>query len=441
MMRTELLVLALSESFSATWADLGAWLGAEVRRVTDEAGLVASRAFALIVSAGGEEAEAIDRLPKLLALPDLPPLAVVGSETHHRIGVRVVQSGARDYLALPGDYDVLRGWLEECQRLAQARAPAGPADGAFDFSGIVGSSGELKAALDRAARVIPRADATVLITGETGTGKELLAEAIHVNSPRAGRPFIAINCAAIPASLLEAELFGFEAGAFTDARAAKPGLFEAADGGTLFLDEIGDLPVELQAKVLRVLEERTVRRLGSVRTVELDVRIVAATHARLDEAVQRGTFRQDLFYRLHVVPIELPPLRERTGDIILLAEHFLRELARRHGMRLPRLNERVRSALLAHTWPGNIRELRNVIERALLLGDGGLHVDDLFMRPSRAHAGGEDRLPFPATLDEISTAAVRMAMAATAGNKKAAADLLGISRTRLYRLLDTDTPA
>ena len=437
-MRSELLVLALSDSFSETWKSLGEWLGAEVRSVRTEAELRPESAFALLVAAAGEEGRAIDLVPRLLAFSGVPPIAVVGSEAHHRIAVRVVQSGGREYFALPPDLDVLRGWLEECRRLAGERGSAAIARSGFDFAGMIGESEGLRAALERATRVIPRDVATVLVTGETGTGKELLAEAIHRNSPRANRPFIAVNCAAIPATLLEAELFGFEAGAFTDARAPKPGLFEAANGGTLFLDEIGDLPLDLQAKILRVLEERTVRRLGSVRTVALDVRLIAATHAHLDVAVEQGRFRRDLYYRLHVVPIELPPLRERGDDVILLAEHFLRVLSRRHDLKMPRLNERVRNALLVHDWPGNIRELRNVIERALLLGDGTLAVEHMFERSARASISTGEHLPFPATLDAISRSAVRMAMTATGGNKKAAADLLGISRTRLYRLLDAE---
>ena len=435
-MRSELLVLAMTESFARTWEALGEWLSTDVRVVEDEAQLANTGAFAIIVAAAGEEGRAIDRLPRLLSLVDPAPVAVVGSEPGHRIAVRVVQSGAREYMALPGDLDVLRGWLEECQRLARGREHAARTQSGFDFSGMLGQSEGLRAALERASRVIPREVATVLITGETGTGKELLAEAIHTNSPRADRPFIAVNCAAIPATLLEAELFGFEAGAFTDARAAKPGLFEAANGGTLFLDEIGDLPLDLQAKILRVLEDHTVRRLGSVRPIALDVRLIAATYARLDLAVAQGRFRQDLFYRLHVVPIHLPPLRERGEDVLLLAEHFLRVLSARHDLRPPRLNERFRSALLAHDWPGNIRELRNTIERALLLSDGALDAAHLLTSASQAASHAAGKLPFPATLDAISQAAVRMAMEATGGNKKAAADLLGISRTRLYRLLN-----
>ncbi|HEX2203255.1 MAG TPA: sigma 54-interacting transcriptional regulator, partial [Longimicrobium sp.] len=309
---------------------------------------------------------------------------------------------------------------------------------AFDFSRIIGKSPQLRAALDRAARIIPRDRATVLITGETGTGKELMAQAIHFNGPRAAQPFVELNCNAIPANLLESELFGHEKGAFTDARAAKPGLFEAADGGTLFLDEIGDLPLTLQGKILRALEEKEVRRVGAIRGRNVDVRIIAATHVDLAAAVGKGEFREDLFYRLSVIPIHLPPLRDRGEDVLLVAEHFLRTLSQQYGMRPPAVTPELKRALMAHPWPGNVRELRNSLERALLLGEDRLDPADLFPAgpgtASTAALGGA--LPFPASLAEIERAAAFAMMERVAGNKSAAAEALGISRSRLYRLLD-----
>jgi transcriptional regulator with PAS, ATPase and Fis domain len=342
----------------------------------------------------------------------------------------------------------LRDEVGERARRREAHAAGGRLAAAerqaFDFTRIIGRSPQLRAALDRAARIIPHGKAAVLVTGETGTGKELMAQAIHYNGPRAAAPFVELNCNAIPPTLIESELFGHEKGAFTDARTAKPGLFEAADGGTLFLDEIGDLPLTLQGKILKALEEKEIRRVGAVRPRAVDVRIIAATHVDLVDAVKRGAFREDLYYRLSVIPIHLPPLRARGDDVLLLAEHFLRTLAGQYGMPVPALTPELRRALLAHAWPGNVRELRNGLERALLLSDGPIRADDLFHGPSTAassRGGGDGVLPFPATLDEIERAAAFAMLERVDGNKSAAADGLGISRSRLYRLLEgTDVP-
>jgi len=305
-----------------------------------------------------------------------------------------------------------------------------------DFDAIVGESRELRDALGRLSRIIPRDGVTVMVTGETGTGKELVARAVHFNGPRRKGPFVELNCAALPATLLEAELFGYEPGAFTDARTAKPGLFESADGGTLFLDEIGDLAPDLQVKLLKVLEDRTVRRLGSVNSRQIDLRLVAATHVDLAEAVREGRFRQDLFYRLNVIPIHLPPLRDRGSDVVLLGRHFARATAERHGLDVPDIGPDVTARLRSYHWPGNVRELRNAIERAVLLGDGDIDVADLALGEIGAQPPTTGPIPFPAPLAEIERAAARAALDQTEGNKSAAAELLGISRTRLYRLLD-----
>jgi transcriptional regulator with PAS, ATPase and Fis domain len=277
----------------------------------------------------------------------------------------------------------------------------------------------------------------VLIGGETGTGKELLARGIHDGGPRAGGPFVAVNCAAIPATLLESELFGHEKGAFTDARTAKPGLFEEAHLGTLFLDEIGHLPLELQGKLLRALEEKRIRRVGGSEERVVDARIIAASHVKLDQAVARGEFRQDLFYRLNVVSLQLPPLRERGSDIEMLARKFATDLAQRYGVQVPVLTPDLLVALRGHNWPGNVRELRHAIERALLLSEhGSLDPDELVPRATAGQTGTSNQIPFPATLREISIAAAHRTLAACDGNKSDAARRLGISRSRLQRLLD-----
>ena len=279
-------------------------------------------------------------------------------------------------------------------------------------NGIVGESAVLQTALRQAERVAAT-DATVLILGETGTGKELFARAVHAHSPRSERPLVKVNCAALPESLIESELFGHEQGAFTGATAQRAGRFELADGGTIFLDEIGDLPLALQAKLLRVLQEGEFERLGSPHTQTVDVRVIAATNRDLAARVREGAFREDLYYRLNVVPLHLPPLRERTGDIPLLVEHVVNRTAARLGRAVPTVPAPVVEALERYPWPGNVRELANVVERALILSDGPtLHLDELLetvhapdVHAPATHApteasdrGGDHR---PMTLDEV----------------------------------------
>ena len=440
-MAARLAVWALSDSFAEVWEDLAAQAGLALRTCSrpDELSVIGGGDLVVFVVAGIEE-EAAAGLEVLRAAGIRDP-AVVGSAIDHRIASVILRAGASDYFAFPGDVELLRGWVversERIEAATRASTLAEQARARYDFSRMVGDSPNLHAVLERAARIIPHASATVLITGETGTGKEVLARAIHFNGPRAAAPFVEINCTAVPATLLEAELFGYEPGAFTDARTRKPGLFEAADGGTLFLDEIGDLTLELQAKLLKVLEEKQVRRLGSLRTLRVDLRILAATHVDLATAVRDGRFRQDLYYRLNVVPLHLPALRDRHDDVIRLAEHFLGEFAAEYGIANPGLSPSVRLAILGHAWPGNVRELRNAIERALLLGSGPLDPADLFPAGLTPHAGTSP-IPFPATLDQIATTAARAMVERFEGNKSAAAEALGISRSRLYRLLGPD---
>ncbi len=436
------MVVARADTFASVWPDLAE--SAEARlQVVGRAADVGSAAdvCGTIVVVAGDEANAGDAVHEA-HVDGAREIVVVGAAEDHRPAVASIRAGASNYFALPADLEALRSWAIERARRARdterAAALATHERSRYDFSQLIGSSEALRKALDRAARIIPRSTATVLITGETGTGKQLLAQAIHYNGPRAPQPFVEINCTALPATLLEAELFGYEKGAFTDARVPKPGLFEAADGGTLFLDEIGDLPLDLQAKLLKVLEDRIVRRLGSLRGHAIDVRVIAATHVDLPAAVHDGRFREDLYFRLAVLPIHLPPLRERGDDILDLARHFIDRFSDEYDVPRPRLSSAQCSVLLAHHWAGNIRELRNAIERAILLGGGDLHTDDLFVDPAPAQATDSvsGPLPFPATLDHIETAAARAMLDRLDGNKRAAADALGISRSRLYRLLD-----
>ena len=279
---------------------------------------------------------------------------------------------------------------------------------------------------------------TVLITGETGTGKELLARAIHYEGPRATGPFVEINCAAIPATLLESELFGHEKGAFTGAIATKPGLFELAHGGTLFLDEIGTMPLELQAKLLRSLESREIRRVGGQRTHKIEVRVIAATHADLRSAIARGEFREDLFYRLNVGGAVAPAAPGTTAGRGATGRGVPRAAGRHYGLPVPPLTPALRAALHAHPWPGNVRELRNTIERGLVLSPrGALDADALFASDGPPAAlPGSTGLPFPADIGTINRAAAHAMVAFTGGNKSEAARRLDISRPRLNRLLE-----
>ena len=284
---------------------------------------------------------------------------------------------------------------------------------------------------------------TVLVIGESGVGKELVARAIHRRGNRQNGPFVAINCGAIPENLLESELFGHKKGAFTDATADRRGLFEEANGGTLFLDEIGELPLALQVKLLRVLQEETIRRLGDVKDVKTDVRIIAATHRDLQAEVKAGRFREDLFYRLNVLPIPLPPLRERKEDIPLLIDHFLARNNARLGTQIRGLDAEAKKALIDYAWPGNVRELENTIERAMVLADSDqLHVQDLPERVREARdpvqmqlASGE--LSIKKTTRIIEEVLIRRALQKTKGNRTRAAEILEIShRALLYKLKD-----
>ncbi|MGH7444755.1 MAG: sigma-54 interaction domain-containing protein [Longimicrobiales bacterium] len=427
-------IVTLSDAFAEAWGTL-AGTDVVLVRATAVADLPAD-VCACVIAAGGTEASAAASVAEARRTLGCE-VAVVGADAGHRAAAESFRAGASEYFALPADYEAVGGWITE--RVARARA--GGAAGAlalaererYDFGQIIGQSAGLQAVLERAARLIPHRNATVLLTGETGTGKDLVARAIHYNGPRAAQPFVEINCTAIPASLLEGELFGYERGAFTDAKSAKPGLFEAAQGGTLFLDEIGDMALEAQAKLLRVLEDRRVRRLGSVRSFEIDVRVIVATHVDLNEAVRTGRFRSDLYYRLSVVPIRLPALRHRGDDILLLADRFLRTFAHDYDRPLPTLAPDAERALRLHDWPGNVRELRNVLERAVLLGGARLRAADVV--PEGAAATARGTLPFPARMDAIETAAARQMLERFEGNKTLAAEALAISRTRLYRLL------
>ena len=434
-------VVRLSTSFASLWTGLAAEFGLRLVEVQDFADLSKQTNTVAMIAAGGEE-DCVESL--LRSSPSNQNIAVVGAVESRRLAITVVRAGAADYFALPADFELLRSWIRDQADKLLARASAtefaAVERSKYTFEGILGDSPALQAALDRAARVIPHGAVTVLITGETGTGKELLARAIHYNGPRRDAPFVDINCAAIPEHLLESELFGHEKGAFTDATSAKPGLFEMANGGTLFLDEIGHLALTLQGKVLRALEERQIRRVGGMRSIPVDVRIVAATHVDLATASREGRFREDLYYRLNVVPLTLPALRDRRTDIVPLAQHFIARFTRDYGLAPVTLKPAAELQLRLHDWSGNIRELRNAIERAVLLCDqSSIDTPDLALGKAPLASRTTSALPFPSTLSALARAAVEEMLNLCDGNKSEAARQLGISRPRLMRLLDGDT--
>jgi transcriptional regulator with GAF, ATPase, and Fis domain len=311
---------------------------------------------------------------------------------------------------------------ENCDRSDQGSRPR-------KFEQLIGNSRALEAVLDGVRRVAPTSS-TVLIQGETGTGKELIARAIHNISPRCGRPFIKLNCAAIPLDLLESELFGHEKGAFTGAIAQKLGRFELADKGTLFLDEVGDIPPSLQPKLLRILQEQEFERLGSSRTHQVDVRLVAATHRDLAGMVRNGEFRSDLYFRLNVFPVQLPPLRERREDIPALVAHFIEFIGRRVGRQIDHIPEDTMLDLCSYDWPGNIRELQNLIERALILSEDGVLPNPL-LTVAAPHISV---VPTPTTLVDSERALILRTLDAAGwviGGRDGAATRLGLKRTTL----------
>ncbi len=315
----------------------------------------------------------IDLLKEIRAVsPELPVILVTGYASIDS-AVEAIRRGAIDYLVKPCNNDELviriRRAIRENRKTRDLEILRGEVEQKYSFANIVGKN-RLMAEIFRLIAQIAETDVTVLIRGETGTGKELVARAVHYKSPRKAKPFVAVNCTALSETLLESELFGHERGSFTGAIRQKLGRFEMAHGGTIFLDEIGDLPKETQTKLLRVLQEHAFERVGGSETIHTDIRVIAATHKNLEEAMAAGKFRNDLFYRLNVIPLDMPPLRERLDDIPLLVDHFIRQSAERLGRKPPKPTAGLLRQLMMHDWPGNVRELENVIERAMVLDAG-----------------------------------------------------------------------
>ncbi|MEO6771887.1 MAG: sigma-54 dependent transcriptional regulator [Kofleriaceae bacterium] len=376
-----------------------------------------------------------------LANRDVLAIVVTGS-SELPTAVAAIRAGAFDFVTKPLKVDALSiavaralehlGLRRELQRLREHAAEPGP-------SGIAGTSAAIRQTIDMIDRVA-ESDVTVLITGESGTGKELVARALHDQSSRRAQPFVAINCAAMPAPLLESELFGHVRGAFTDAKEARHGLFVQAKGGTVFLDEIGEMPAEMQVKLLRVLQERTVRPVGGDTELPVKARVITATNRNLEHEVEDKRFREDLYYRINVVPIPVPPLRERQDDILMLAQLFLTRIAKRMNKQVRGISEAAARRLLDYDWPGNVRELENCMERAvaicrldeITIEDLPATLVDVLPEGAMMTALSPDEL---ITIDEMTRRYVRKVLALVNGNKTHAAKVLGIDRRSLYRRL------
>ncbi|HVW27386.1 MAG TPA: sigma-54 dependent transcriptional regulator [Polyangiaceae bacterium] len=370
--------------------------------------------------------------------PDLPVI-VATSLDDATTAIQAMRAGAEDYLTKPLDFDALAVALERALESREVRVEAqnlrrqARERSSEGLQGLLGTSTVMQKVY-RVARQVASSRATVLITGESGTGKGELSRAIHALGPRAERPFITLHCSALAESLLESELFGHEKGSFTGADRRRVGRFEQADGGTLFLDEIGEIPPATQVKLLRVLQERTFERVGGNDSIKVDVRVLAATNKDLALEVREGRFREDLYYRLNVVRIEMPPLRLRGADILVLAEHFIRKFALENHKRIEGFTSEARAKLLGHRWPGNVRALENAVERAVVLSDGPLIEAEALPFETTPDAIGALRIP-GSTLAEIERYAITKTLEAVDGSTSRAADILDLSiRTIQYRL-------
>ena len=391
---------------------------------------------------------AIERYPEMIAI------VITGYGTV-KDAVEAIKQGASDFIAKPFQFDalmhVLRSAMEQRRLKSENAYLRSQLEERYRFAGIVGRSRPMRE-LFQLLETVAATSSTVLITGETGTGKELAARAIHHNSPRRNNRFVALNCSAIPESLLEAELFGHVRGAFTGAVGNRQGRLEQAHRGTLFLDEVGTMSPSLQAKLLRVLQEREFERVGESHTVKIDVRVIAATHSDLAKMVAEGTFREDLFYRLNVIPVHLPPLRERREDIPLLVQHFLDRLGQDAGRGPITMSQETMRHLMAYPWPGNIRQLENAVERALAfsMGRSQIEVTDLTKElQNQPDAAADSQVWFPDEgidfdryIEAVELSLIRRSLERTQGNKRQAAKLLNLKRTTLIeKLKRLETPA
>jgi len=412
---------------------------------------VAAEPFDLVITdIKMPEMDGLELLRQLKAFDPALPVIVMTAYGTVESAVEALRAGAYDYLAKPFEIDELKltvaKALERERLLAENRYLLAELEGRYDFAGIIGNSPGMHQVFEMASSVAA-SNASVLITGESGTGKELLARSIHFNSSRKEKPFIVLNCAALSEGVLESELFGHEKGAFTGALATRKGRFELADQGTLFIDEVGEMTLAAQVKLLRVIQEHEFERVGGSKSIKVDVRIVAATNKNLAEQVKAGRFREDLYYRLNVINLHLPPLRERREDIEPLARHFLQKYVTETGKKIDEIAPRALSCLLAHDWPGNVRELQNAIERGVVLAKGRILTPrDL---PQGLQGGDQICLQLPERggnltdiLEDLERQLIVQTLEREQGSQTRAADALGIKRTTLrykmekYRLLD-----
>jgi two-component system response regulator PilR (NtrC family) len=381
------------------------------------------------------DGDGIDLVRLIAATQPQLPVAVITAHGNMETAIEAMKAGAFDFVSKPVDLEVLRRLVSTALRL---HAPACPPSGDMQLLGESAAMEQIR----RLVAKLARSQAPVYVSGESGTGKELVARLIHTQGPRCDKPFIAVNCGAIPRDLMESEFFGYRKGSFTGAGRDKEGLFQAADGGTLFLDEVAELPMDMQVKLLRAIQEKAVRPIGAATETPVDVRIISATHQDLAELVRNGDFRQDLFYRINVIGLPIPPLRERPGDIEVLVRHLLDRIANQAGTPLPRLEQAARQALSGYSFPGNVRELENILERAVALcEDGVIRPEDLQLpvadTASTATAGPVEsgEKPLEDMLDEVEKQAILQALEETRWNRTAAARKLGMSlRSLRYRL-------
>lgn len=394
--------------------------------------------------------EGMATLSELLVLDRGAKVIIVSGQSDRENAVRAIGAGAYDFLSKPVDAEQLRMLLQRAVFVTELESEYSKLQGEERpgmFEGILGCSPAMEDVFKIIGKVA-KATAPVLILGESGTGKEMVANAIHRRGPSKNKPFVAINCNAIPENLIESELFGYEKGAFTGANSQKVGLIETAAGGTLFLDEIGDLPAPMQVKMLRFLQEKRIQRVGGRQEIEVDVRVLAATHVDLTAAIQEGRFREDLYFRLAVVVCKLPPLRDRGDDITLLAQDFLKHFAKQNGRERLAFDVQALKSIARHPWPGNVRELQNRVQRAVIMSDGNrIHCDDLELAAGIAAGGSDTPFAGRASVDvsragglkeareTLERELVQQALGKHDGNISAAAKDLGISRPTLYELM------
>jgi len=381
--------------------------------------------------------EGFATITEILKVAPRAKIIVVTGREGHQHALRAIRSGAYDFCQKPLDTEMLSLIVDRARRIhdleTENQRLAASSSGALD--GVIAAS-ESMLKVSRTIQKLAPTQVTVLLLGESGTGKERLACALHALSSRAAKPMVAINCAAIPENLLESELFGYERGAFTGAVKQTRGKIETADGGTLFLDEIGDMPLALQAKLLRFLQERVIERVGGRELIPVDVRIIAATNCDLQAAIAQKTFREDLYYRIAELSVHIPPLRERGSDAVLIANYLLQQACKRHGRALPKLSPDAIAAIEKYSWPGNVRELENRVNAAAIMADGSLvTAADLSLEPPAADSEGA-LLPLREVRLRAETQAVQRALAIAGGNISKAAELLGVTRPTLYDIVE-----